>query len=144
MGFMLLALFLIAGTVAAVVAQRRSYGAGAVSGLDAEAEANRWVVRLGGSLSVFGAGARADRIAARELSAAAERHRTARLQLAAARTPAEYVVVTRTAQEGMHHVRAARTALGIAPSAGPRSADLPPSGRPSPGQRPHHRDHVRT
>lgn len=122
MGFaVLLALLLIVGAVAAVVVQRRSNGAGAMSDLDAEAEANRWVVRLGGSLSAFTAGARADRTAARELSAAAERHRTARHQLASAHTPAEYAVVTRTALEGMHHVRAARTALGL----NARSAAVP-------------------
>ena len=124
MGFMLLALFLIAGAVVAVLAQRRSNGAGAMSDLDAEAEANRGVVRLGGSLSAFGAGDRADRIAARELAAAAERHRTARHQLATARTPAEYAVVTRTALEGMHHVRAARTALGL--DAGSATLPEPP------------------
>ncbi|MEU5342023.1 MULTISPECIES: hypothetical protein [unclassified Streptomyces] len=134
-----LALLLIVGAVTAVVVQRRSKGAGAMSDLDAEAEANRWVVRLGGSLSAFTAGARADRTAARELSAAAERHRTARHQLATAHTPAEYAVVTRTALEGMHHIRAARRALGLTAPPGQSPAELPSRDR-----RRRERDHVRT
>ncbi|MCX4907260.1 hypothetical protein [Streptomyces sp. NBC_00878] len=138
MGFTLLALFLIAGAVVAAIVRRRSKGAATMSDLDAEAEANRWVVRLGGSLSASDVRARAgaDRTAARELSAAAERHRTARHQLATARTPAEYAVVTRTALEGMHHIHAARTAFDL----DVRSAALPDlhtSASTAGGGRPH-------
>src|SRR4051794_33800997 len=121
MGFaLLLALLLIAG---ALFARRRRDRVHGMSGLDAEADANRWLVRLGGSLSALdvraGAGSRpgtgartgagADRNATRSLSDATTCLRTARDELAAARTPAQYAQVTRTAVEGLHHVRAART-----------------------------------
>ncbi len=115
----LLALLLIVGAAVAVVAQRRSAGPrpgrGDLSDLDAEADANRWVVRLGGSLSGIDvrAQAGADGDAAHSLTEATERLRTARAQLSAARTPDQYASVTRTAAEGLGHVRAARTALGL-------------------------------
>jgi hypothetical protein len=116
MGFtVLFALLLIVGAVVAVVALRRSYQAHGPSDLDAEADANRWVVRLGGSLSTLDVRAQtgADRSAAQALTDAAERLRTARDQLATAHTAAQYAQVTRTAVEGLHHVRTARTALGL-------------------------------
>jgi hypothetical protein len=124
----LLALLLIVGAVVAVVAQRRSCQAHAhgLSDLDAEADANRWVVRLGGSLSALDLRRRAaaDKAARQALSQASERLRTARDQLATAHTTAEYGLVKRTAIEGHHHVRTARTALGLDP--GP---SLPDPGR---------------
>ncbi|GHA22014.1 hypothetical protein GCM10010372_22520 [Streptomyces tauricus] len=125
MGFaVLLALLLIVG---AVVARRRWGRArdlsdvSELSDLDAEADANRWVVRLGGSLSALdvriraetSTSAGADVIAAQALTAAAERLRTARDELATARTAAQYALVTRTAVEGLAHVRTARTSLGL-------------------------------
>ncbi|MFL1901890.1 hypothetical protein ACJWDR_22705 [Streptomyces tauricus] len=125
MGFaVLLALLLIVG---AVVARRRWGRArdlsdvSELSDLDAEADANRWVVRLGGSLSALDVRSRAeastsagaDVIAAQALTAAAERLRTARDELATARTAAQYALVTRTAVEGLAHVRTARTSLGL-------------------------------
>ncbi|MFG2131005.1 hypothetical protein ACGFNV_24745 [Streptomyces sp. NPDC048751] len=118
MGFMLaLAALLIVGAMVGVVAQRRSRrSAATLSDLDAEAEANGWLVRLGGSLSGLDvrAWARADENAAQSLTHAAAHHRTARAQLASARTSAEYAAVSRTAAEGLRHVEDARAALGIA------------------------------
>ncbi|MEV7136939.1 hypothetical protein [Streptomyces tauricus] len=124
MGFaVLLALLLIAGAVAARRRWGRARDLSDVSDLDAEADANRWVVRLGGSLSALdvrtpagvdvGASAGVDVIAAQALTAAAERLRTARDELATARTAAQYALVTRTAVEGLAHVRTARTSLGL-------------------------------
>jgi hypothetical protein len=117
MGFAItLAVLLIAGAVVAVVAQRRSAGQPApLSGLDAEAEANHWLVRLGGSLSAIDVRAQegADRTAAQALTEASERLRAGRRQLAGARTAAEYAEVTRTAVEGLRHVCTARMALGL-------------------------------
>ncbi len=122
----LVAVLLIVGAVVAVVARRRAVDdPGPASDLDAEADANRWVVRLGGGLAGIDvrAQAGADGSAAESLTDAAERLRTARAQLTRARTPDEYAQVTRTAVEGLRHVRAARTALGMdtgaAPGAGP-------------------------
>ncbi|ELP71330.1 hypothetical protein ACKI1I_02490 [Streptomyces turgidiscabies] len=121
-----LTLLLIVGAVASVVLLRRQSGAYAVpsgfsgmSGLDAEVEANRWVVRLGGSLAGLRPGA--DEAAAQALAEAAGRHRAARGQLATARTPAEYAVARQTAVEGLRYVRAARSALGLEPA--PQGAD---------------------
>jgi hypothetical protein len=116
----LLALLLVLGAVVAVIAlRRRGDGREVTSDLDAEADANRWVVRLGGGLDGIDvrAQARADDDAARALADAAERLRTARARLASARTPDEYTAVVRTATEGLHHVGEARRALGLDPAA---------------------------
>ncbi|XES00688.1 hypothetical protein HEP87_28115 [Streptomyces sp. S1D4-11] len=121
MGVVLVALLLIVGAVAAVVFQRRSSQPyGAVSDLDAEAEAHRWVERLGGSLSTLDA--RGNAAAAQALTDAAERHRAAQGQLVTARSGAQYAMASQTALEGLHYIRAARTSLGLDP--GPALPDL--------------------
>ncbi|CAM5490961.1 hypothetical protein [Streptomyces aurantiogriseus] len=128
MGFMItLSVLLIAGAVAGVVAQRRNQRARPPSDLDAEAEANHWLVRLGGGLVPPDVRARtsADGSADRALTSAAECHRTARAQLAAAHTAAEYGEVTRVAKEGLEHLRTARTALGLTPDPESGPARLP-------------------
>jgi hypothetical protein len=118
-----LTLLLIVGAVASGVLLRRQAGtrtvASGLSGLDAEVEANRWVVRLGGSLAGLRPGA--DEVAARALAEATGRHHAARGQLATARTPAEYALARQTAVEGLQYVSAARSALGRA--SGPPGAD---------------------
>lgn len=117
----LVAVLLIVGAVVAIVARRRSVDEpGPASDLDAEADANRWVVRLGGSLAGIDVRAQAGAggSAAHALTDATECLRTARAQLTKARTPDQYAQVTRTAVEGLHRVHAARTALGM--DAGPR------------------------
>ncbi|MGC9542011.1 hypothetical protein [Streptomyces sp. UG1] len=121
-----LSLLPIAGAVAAAVALRRSYRAQGPSDLDAEVEANRWVVRLGGSLSTLDprTWAGADQSVTRALADASERLHTARARLRAAHTAPEYVEVTATAMEGLDHIRSARTALGLDPGPPP-----PPPGR---------------
>lgn len=110
-----LAALLIAGAAGAVVALRRSRAPRGATGLDAEAEANRWLILLGGSLMPPGASAWASngQAAGQALTEAAECHRAARSLLAEARTAAEYERVTRTAQEGLRHLHAAREALGL-------------------------------
>jgi hypothetical protein len=116
----LLALLLVLGAVVAVIAlRRRGDGREVTSDLDAEADANRWVVRLGGGLAGIDvrAQAGADDTAAPALADAAERLRIARARLAAARTPDQYAVVVRTASEGLRHVGEARRALGLDPAA---------------------------
>lgn len=122
MGFMItLSVVLIAGAVAGVVAQRRAQRARHPSDLDAEADANHWLVRLGGGLVPPDARTweSADEESARALTSAAECHRQARARLAAARTAAEYEEVSRTAREGLEHLRRARAGLGLV-SAGDR------------------------
>ncbi|MEU1339379.1 hypothetical protein ACIPX0_01205 [Streptomyces sp. NPDC090075] len=135
MGFV--ALVMVALLVAGVVAfagrnrQRAAAGAGRTAQqdftADAGAEATRWVDRLGGGIATLDAGD--ERAARQALADAAERHRAARNQMATAYTPAQYALVTQTAVEGLHYVRAARTALGLDP--GPA---LPPMGAATAGQ----------
>jgi len=112
-----LSALLVAGTVGAVLALRRTQAAPGPTELDAEAEANRWLIRLGGSLMPPGASSWASngKTAGRALTDAAECHRAARALLAEARTAEEYERVTLTAQQGLRHVEAAREALGLAP-----------------------------
>ncbi|MFJ4690984.1 hypothetical protein [Streptomyces sp. NPDC088766] len=117
MGFMVvLSVSLLVGAVAAVgaVARRRSRLPRPPSGLDAEAEANQWLVRLGAGLvppdARAWAGAGED--TARALTSAAECHRVARERLADASTAAEYAEVTRTARQGLDHLQRARAGLG--------------------------------
>ncbi|WP_314221694.1 hypothetical protein [Streptomyces zaehneri] len=94
-------------------------GLSGLSDLDAEAEANHWLIRLGGGLVPPGARAwaGADEAAGRALTSAAECHRAARDRLSAARTAGEYEEVTRVAKEGLEHLRSARAALGEPDSA---------------------------
>ncbi|UXX94426.1 hypothetical protein N7U49_24430 [Streptomyces sp. AD2-2] len=121
MGYVVLALLLIAGATFAVAAQRRSHRArnrSDVSDLDAEVEASGWVLRLGASLSVpeariwSGAG----EPATQALTVAAECHRTATTRLAEAHTAAEYAEATRVAKKGLAHVATARAALEDRPA----------------------------
>ncbi|MCH5671653.1 hypothetical protein [Streptomyces gilvus] len=139
MGFISLLLpLLLIGAAVAFATRRRPDGPGPGSGpvpgpgpghvrqsydisADAGAEAHRWVELLGGSLSTLDAGG--NTAARQALADAGERHRAAQGQLATAYSPAQYALVTQTAVEGLHHVRVARTALGLDP--GPA---LPTSG----------------
>ncbi|MCX4763527.1 hypothetical protein OG562_21690 [Streptomyces sp. NBC_01275] len=117
-GFMImLSVMLIVGAVVGVVAQRRAQRGRRPSDLDAEAEANHWLVRLGGGLVPpdVRVWVDADETAGRALTDAAECHRAARVRLAAASTAGEYAEVTRVAKEGLEHLREARTALGLGP-----------------------------
>ncbi|MEU6140281.1 hypothetical protein ABZ848_07975 [Streptomyces sp. NPDC047081] len=125
-----LSALLIAGSAGAVLALRRSQSDRGTQRLDAEAEANRWLVRLSGSLIPPGAAAWATggEAAGRALTEAAECHRTARALLAQAHTAADYDRVSRTAKEGLRHVHTAREALGLAPD--PARAPAPAPDRP--------------
>ncbi|MEU5765890.1 hypothetical protein [Streptomyces asoensis] len=130
-GFMItLSVLLIAAAVAAVVVPRRAARVRRPSGragLDAEAEANHWLIRLRSGLVPpdVRAWAGADESAGRALTRAAECHRAARARLATARTAAEYEEVTRVAREGLEQLRSARTALDTAPAPAPVSALAP-------------------
>jgi hypothetical protein len=125
----LLFLLVVGGLIALAVSRRapRAVGAGASSAaagsgaadVDAEAEARRWYDRLGGQvLALTGT----DDPSRQALADASERYTAAGSQLASATTPGQYRLVTETALEGLHFVRAARTAMGMDP--GP---DLPSS-----------------
>ncbi|WP_316776122.1 hypothetical protein [Streptomyces sasae] len=134
MGFIaLVMLALVIGGVVALVTRRQQQagGGGRLTQqdltADAGAEATRWVDRLGGGIATLDGGD--DRAARQALADAAERHRAAQAQLATAYTPAQYALVTQTAVEGLHYVRAARTALGLDP--GPA---LPPAGTATAGR----------
>ena len=117
----LLFLLVVAGLVALAVTRRspRAVGAGPRAGgasgaadVDAEAEARRWYDRLGGQvLSLTGT----DEPSRQALADASERYTAAGSQLASAATPGQYRLVVDTALEGLHFVRAARTAMGMDP-----------------------------
>ncbi|HEY2224724.1 MAG TPA: hypothetical protein VGI02_21940, partial [Actinomycetospora sp.] len=118
----LLFLLVVGGLIALAVSRRapRALGAGASSpgagsgaaDVDAEAEARRWYDRLGGQvLSLTGS----DDPSRQALADASERYTAAGSQLSSATTPGQYRLVTDTALEGLHFVRAARTAMGMDP-----------------------------
>ncbi|MCD2188643.1 hypothetical protein [Actinomycetospora soli] len=115
----LLVLLVVVGLLALALGRRpgRPTAAGPADLADAEAEARRWYDRLGGQvLALTGT----DEPSRQALADAAERYTAAGSQLASASTPAQWRLVTDTALEGLHFVRAARIAVGLDP--GP---DLP-------------------
>ncbi|WP_433801336.1 hypothetical protein [Actinomycetospora sp. CA-084318] len=115
----LLVLLVVVGLLALALGRRpgRATTAGPADLADAEAEARRWYDRLGGQvLALTGT----DEPSRQALADASERYTAAGSQLASASTPAQWRLVTDTALEGLHFVRAARTAMGLDP--GP---DLP-------------------
>lgn len=115
--FSLLVLVVIAGGL--IAAFRRRPGAASGGGFpvaqqqDAAAEARRWVDRLGaGITNLSGTGNTA---ATQALADAAERHTAASAELAQARSATQFALAGQTAIEGLHYIRAARTALGLDP-----------------------------
>ncbi|MDT7787143.1 MAG: hypothetical protein QOF58_5562 [Pseudonocardiales bacterium] len=79
---------------------------------DAKAEARRWVERLGGQvMSLTGSNA----ASTQAMADASERFTAAGSQMEQARTIPQARLVTETAMEGLHYVRAAREAMGIDP-----------------------------
>lgn len=79
---------------------------------DAKAEARRWVERLGGQvMSLTGSNA----ASTQALADASERFTAAGSQMEQARTIPQARLVTETAMEGLHYVRAAREAMGMDP-----------------------------
>lgn len=116
----LLFVLVVGGLIALAVGRRPARSAaGPGDSADLEAEARRWYDRLGGQvLALTGT----DEPSRQALADAAERYTAAGSQLTSARTPAQWRLVTDTALEGLHFVRAARTVMGMDP--GP---DLPSS-----------------
>lgn len=79
---------------------------------DAQADARRWVERLGGQvINLVGT----DEPSRQALVDASERYTAAGSQMDSARTTAQSRLVTQTALEGLYYVRAARTAMGMDP-----------------------------
>jgi hypothetical protein len=79
---------------------------------DAKAEARRWVERLGGQvMSLTGSNA----ASTQALADASERFTAAGSQMEQARTIPQARLVTQTAMEGLHYVRAAREAMDMDP-----------------------------
>lgn len=86
---------------------------------DAKAEARRWVERLGGQvMSLVGT----DIASKQALADASERFTAAGSQMDQANTTQQARLVTQTAMEGLHYVRAAREAMGMDP--GPAVPDI--------------------
>lgn len=86
---------------------------------DAQAEARRYVERLGGQVGMLDH--QGNDAAQQALTDAGERYTAAGGQLAQATTVQQFRLAQLTAYEGLYYVRAARTALGM--DAGP---ELPP------------------
>ena len=115
----LLWIVIIAAIVIAVAYYLRQRGAVSARSLaDAQAEARRWVERLGGQ--VYALDPKDDPAARQALSDAAERFTAAGSQVEQASSVQQYRLAQQTAYEGLYYVRAARTSLGLDP--GP---DLP-------------------
>ncbi|WP_033438314.1 hypothetical protein [Saccharothrix sp. NRRL B-16314] len=86
---------------------------------DAQADARRWVERLGGQvMSLTGS----DVASQQALADASERFTAAGSQMEQARTVEQCRLVTQTAMEGLYYVRAARVAMDLDP--GPELPDL--------------------
>lgn len=94
------------------------------TGIAARADAERWVERLGAALASLESTRKSlsDTPFVLALANADGRYRLARERLAAAGTAAAYATAARTAVEGLHYVRGARTVLALDP--GPDLPDL--------------------
>ena len=88
---------------------------------DAQAEARRWVERLGGQ--VYALDPRDDPAAKQALADASERYTAAGSQVEQAKSVQQYRLAQQTAYEGLYYVRAARTSLGLDP--GPELPAIP-------------------
>ena len=118
----LLWIVIIAAIVVAALYYLRQRGATAASSLqDAQAEARRWVERLGGQVYVLDP--KDDPAAGQALSDAAERFTAAGSQVEQAKSVQQYRLAQQTAYEGLYYVRAARTSLGLDP--GPELPAIP-------------------
>ena len=116
----LLWIVIIAAIVVAGAYYLRQRNATAARALeDSQAEARRWVERLGGQ--VYALDPKDDPAARQALSDASERFTAAGSQVEQAKSAQQYRLAQQTAYEGLYYVRAARTSLGLDP--GP---ELPP------------------
>ncbi|GLY28080.1 DUF1542 domain-containing protein [Kineosporia sp. NBRC 101731] len=107
-----------------------SYGYIPTAGVDlsdARAEASHWVERLGGGITALEGTNDGTNVAARQsMAEATERHASARRQLAEAVSAKQIQLAGRTAIEGLHYLRSARTALGLDPGpAVPQESSVP-------------------
>jgi len=115
----LLWIVIIAAVVVAGLYYLRQRGATSARELgDAQAEARRWVERLGGQ--VYALDPKDDAAARQALADASERFNAAGAQVEQAKSVQQYRLAQQTAYEGLYYVRAARMSLGLDP--GP---DLP-------------------
>ena len=124
---LLLVIALAAATLIAAVTKRNKGS----QTQDAEAETRRWLDRLGAGITTLDAGG--NTAAGQALADAAERHNAASVQQAQARTPTQYALASQTAIEGLHYIRAARTALNLDP--GPPVPPLRTQAEPLTAQR---------
>jgi len=114
---MLLVAVMFVVVVAALAIAARAHHRRQLS--DARAQARHWVERLGGELLVLdGAAVWCGAAGPPGLAEAAERFTAAGVELGAARSRRQCRIAQDTAVEGLHHVRTARTSLGLDP--GPR------------------------
>jgi hypothetical protein len=118
---LLLIIALVAVIVVFALKSSRSSKVNAAEQLaDEQAEARRWVERLGGQVMNLTGTNDASKQA---IADASERYTAAGSQVDLAKTVNQYRMATETAYEGLHYIRAARTAMGIDP--GPELPPLP-------------------
>jgi hypothetical protein len=118
----LLWLVIIAAVVVAGLWYMRQRGSNSARSMeDAQAEARRWVERLGGQ--VYSLDPRDDPAAKQALSDASERFTAAGAQVEQAKSVQQYRLAQQTAYEGLYYVRAARESLGLDP--GPELPAIP-------------------
>nr|WP_157162901.1 hypothetical protein [Actinoalloteichus spitiensis] len=119
MGTIILIVLLVAvvGGVALLVRQKAAARQRELE--NAQAEARRWVERLGGQvINLVGS----NEASQQALADASERYTAAGSQMEQAKSTEQCALVTATAMEGLYYVRAARTAMGMDP--GPELPDL--------------------
>lgn len=117
MPLMILGVVLGIAVAAAVAARWHAARRSRTTATAAETHARRWCVRLGADVS--GLTDDGSVVVRQALSDASERYAAAGSDLASARNHQDFVLARRTALEGLHYARAARTALGLNPGPDP-------------------------
>lgn len=113
---MLVLAVLVGGVIVLAIGARRRRAEDIASTLaDAQAEARRWVERLGGQVLALNG---TDEASKQAIADAAERYTAAGSAMEQARTVGQCRLVTQTALEGLYYARAARVAMGMDPGPG--------------------------
>lgn len=107
----LIGVIVLAAVVALLFAWRTHRQRLADDAATAQSDAKRWYDMLSRQLTMLSPGQ--DELARRELSLAAQRHAEAATRLADARTATQFRRVRQVATEGLRHIGAARSRLGL-------------------------------
>jgi hypothetical protein len=122
---LLLIVFVLAVVVGIIYLVQSRGSGGKIALADAEAEAKRWIERLGGQ--VYALDPRGDPAAQQALADASERFTAANAALEQAKSVQQYRLAQQSAYEGLYYVTAARKTLGLDP--GPELPPIPGQSR---------------